>query len=150
MKSVNKKLVVALAATSVLLTVSAFGQIHRYFSPGTVWTVTMIKVKAGMDPAYLQFLDTDFKKEMDTMVKANFMKSYKVLRSMDDDDRSWNVLLLEEFPSLASMEANEEKADKLVTEVMGMSDQKQMEGYQDRSKIREVLGIRTTRELILK
>lgn len=150
MKSVNKKLVVALAATSVLLAVSAFGQIHRYFSPGTVWTVTMIKVKAGMDPAYLQFLDTDFKKEMDTMVKANFMKSYKILRSMDDDDRSWNVLLLEEFPSLASMEANEEKADKLVTEVMGISDQKQMEGYQDRSKIREVLGIRTTRELVLK
>ena len=150
MKSVNKKLVAALAVTIALLAASAFGQIYRYYKPGTVWTIAMIQVKAGMDPAYLQYLDTDFKKEMDAQVKAKLMKSYKVLRTMDDVENSWNILLLEEYDSLAAMEANEEKADNLSRQTLAQDDRKVMTGYEDRSKYRTVLGSRTARELILK
>jgi hypothetical protein len=148
MKQILSRAAIAMSAALLLLAISASAQIHRYYSPGTIWTVTTIRIKSGMDPAYLAYLDGQFKKESDGMVKAGYMKSYKILRTLDDDS-SWNMLILREYKNLASMEANEEKADALGRELAG-DDQKQMQGYEDRSKIREVLGTKTARELILK
>ena len=126
--------VVAVAATPVV------AQVHKYFTPGTVWTVTMIRTTTGMDQMYLQYLDTQFKKGEDAQVKAGFEKSYKILRTMDDGG-AWNMLILREYANLAAMEANEEKSDTLSQQVQG-GDDAQMQGYQDRSKYREVVGTR--------
>jgi hypothetical protein len=146
----STKLVIALAGALLLLALSAFGQIYRYYHPGTIWTVTTIRIKAGMDPAYLQYLDTQLKKDDEAQIKAGYMKSHKILRTLDDDESSWNLLLLREYPNLASLEANEEKADNLSRQTLGEDDLKGMKGYEDRSKVREILSTRTARELILK
>jgi hypothetical protein len=60
------------------------------------------------------------------------------------------MLILREYKSLAQMEADEEKSDKLSSETMHEDDQKAMQGYQDRSNVRVILSTRTARELILK
>jgi hypothetical protein len=125
------------------------GQVHKYFSPGTVWTVTMIQVASGMDQMYLQYLDTSFKKSEDAQVKAGFQKSYKILFRTLDDSGTWNMLILREYASLAAMEANVEKADALLQQSDG-TDEAQIKGYQDRSKYREVVGTKYARELTLK
>ena len=130
------------AATPVI------GQVHKYFTPGTVWTVTMIRITPGMDQMYMQYLDGQFKKSEDAQVKAGLEKSYKILRTMDDGG-AWNLLILREYASLAAIEANEEKADALTQQTEG-ADQVQMQGYQDRSKYREVVGTKYARELTLK
>jgi hypothetical protein len=148
MKSVTAKLAIVLA--TLLLAIPAIAQIYRYYSPGTIWTVTTIRIQAGMDSAYLQYLDGQFKKESDAEVNAGYMKSYKILRTLDDDASTWNMLILREYKSLAEMEADEEKSDKLSRDVLHEDDQKQMQGYEERSKVREVLATRTARELILK
>ena len=124
------------------------GQVHKFFSPGTVWTVTMIKVASGMDQSYLQYLDSQFKKSEEAQIKAGFQKSFKILRTMDDGG-AWNLLILREYASLASLETNVEKADALSQQTDG-TDQAQMQGYQDRSKYREVIGTKYARELVLK
>jgi hypothetical protein len=128
--------------------VPVIGQVHKYFSPGTVWTVTMIKMSSGMDQSYLQYLDGPFKKAEDAQIKAGFEKSYKILRTMDDGG-GWNLLILREYTNLASVESNTEKSDALSQQTDG-TDQAQMQGYQDRSKYREVMGTKYARELILK
>jgi hypothetical protein len=124
------------------------GQVHKFFSPGTVWTVTMIKMASGMDQTYLQYLDGQFKKSEEAQIKAGFQKSYKILRTMDDGG-GWNLLILREYTSLASIETNVEKADELSQQTEG-NDQAQIQGYQDRSKYREVIGTKYARELVLK
>ena len=124
------------------------GQVHKFFSPGTVWTVTMIKIASGMDQTYLQYLDGQFKKSEEAQIKAGFQKSFKILRTMDDTG-GWNLLILREYASLASMEANVEKADAVLQQTDG-TDQAQMKGYEDRSKYREVVGTKYARELMLK
>jgi hypothetical protein len=124
------------------------GQVHKFFSPGTVWTVTMIKMASGMDQTYLQYLDGQFKKSEEAQIKAGFQKSYKILRTMDDGG-GWNLLILREYTSLASIETNVEKADALSQQTDG-TDQAQTQGYQDRSKYREVIGTKYARELVLK
>jgi len=142
------KALLSVCVLAAMGAVPAAAQVHKYFTPGTVWTVTSVRMTPGMDQTYLQYLDTQFKKSEDAQVKAGFQKSYKILRTLDDDG-GWNLLILREYASLASIEANQEKADALRLEVDG-SDQAQMQGYQDRSKFRELIGTKYARELILK
>jgi hypothetical protein len=137
-----------LVATLAALASPVMAQVHKYFTPGTVWTITMIRMAPGMDQLYMQYLDGQFKKSEDAQVKAGFEKSYKILRTMDDGG-TWNLLILREYASLASIEASEEKSDALAQQTDG-TDQAQMQGYQDRSKYREVVGTKYAREVILK
>jgi hypothetical protein len=108
----------------------------------------MIQMTSGMDQKYLQYLDTSFKKSQDAQVNAGFQKSYKILRTLDDSG-TWNLLILREYASLAAMEANVQKADALAQQSEG-TDQVQMQGYEDRSTYRTVVGTIHARELILK
>jgi len=102
-----------------------------------------------MDQAYLEYLDTQLKKESDISIKNGFMKSYKILRAQDDD-ASWNMLILREYDSYASLEKNAAKADEALRQATGIDDQKGMQGYMERSKVREVLGTKYMREVVLK
>ncbi|MEJ7710932.1 MAG: hypothetical protein WKF84_13975 [Pyrinomonadaceae bacterium] len=149
MKSTHKLILSSLVAVLLSLAVSAYGQVHKYFTPGSVWGVTMIRIHSGMDQAYLEYLDTQLKKQSDISIKNGFMKSYKILRSQDDDS-GWNMLILREYDSFASLEKNEEKADEVLRQATGIDDQKGMEGYTDRSKIRDVMGTKFMREVVLK
>lgn len=147
MRTLNTLLLLGTLAAATTAT-PAMAQVHKYYSPGTVWTVTTIRIAPGMDQMYMQYLDGQFKKSEDAQVKAGFEKSYKILRTMDDGG-DWNLMILREYPSLAAMESNVEQADALASQVEG-SDQVQMHGYQDRSKYREVVATKNARELILK
>ena len=149
MKNVHKLIVSSFILVLLLLAVSVYGQVHKYFTPGTVWGVTTIRIHPGMDQAYLEYLDTELKKESDISIKNGFMKSYKILRSQDDDS-GWNMLILREYDSFASLEKNAEKADEVLRQATGIDDQKGMEGYTDRSKIRDVMGTKFMREVILR
>ena len=60
----------------------------------------------------------------------------------------WNLLLMTEFKNLATMEANEDKGDALAQKMIG-NDEKQMQGYRERLEIREVMGDRLAREVVL-
>jgi hypothetical protein len=149
MKRINKLILSSLVSVLLLLALSVYGQVHKYFTPGSVWEVTTIRIHSGMDQAYLEYLDTQLKKESDISIKNGFMKSYKILRSQGDDG-DWNMLILREYDSFASLEKNEEKADEVLRQATGIDDQKGMQGYMDRSKIRDVMGTKFMREIILK
>jgi len=140
--------VVLIGVLAAMGAVPVLGQVHKFFTPGTVWTVTMIKMAPGMDQTYLEYLDGQFKRGEEAQIKAGFQKSYKILRTMDDGG-AWNLLMLREYTSLASIEANAEKADAVLQQTDG-TDQAQMKGYEDRSKYREIIGTKYARELILK
>src|ERR1051325_6215028 len=144
MKRLHKLILASFVSVLLLLAVSVYGQVHKYFTPGTVWGVTTIRIHPGMDQAYLEYLDTQLKKESDISIKNGFMKSYKILRGQDDDS-GWNMLILREYDSFASLEKNEEKADEVLRKETGIDDQKGMQGYTDRSKIRDVIDRKSTR-----
>jgi hypothetical protein len=149
MKSRHRLIGASCAAILLMLSVSAYGQIYKYFTPGSVWEVSMIRIHSGMDQAYMQYLDTELKKESDAAIKNGFMKSYKILRSQGDD-AEWNMLIMREYESFASLEKNAEKADEVLRQATGLDDQKGMQGYTDRAKIRDVVGVKFMREMVLK
>ena len=138
----------SLAAALLLLGISVFAQMGRPYRNGSVWTMAFIRMKPGMGSAYMKHLATEWKKEQEALKAEGLALSYKVLETEGHTPGDWNLLLLTEYKDLASMEANEAKMDALAQRVIG-NDEKQMQGYRDRAEIREVMGTRLAREIIL-
>lgn len=145
----NKNLlIVSLVATVALLGVTVWAQVARPYRNGSVWNIAMIRVKPGMDEAYMAYLCGQWKSTQEAMKKDGLILSYKVLTTEGHGTTDWNMLLMTEYKDLATMEANEDKADALSQKVIG-DDAKQMAGYKERSEIREVMGERLAREMVL-
>jgi len=134
----------------LVLTVSAVvvAQVKRPFHNGSVWSVSFIKMKPGMETAYLNYISGDWKREQEALKKDGQIISYKVLTTEAHGSGDWNIMLMSEYKDLATMEANEAKADNLAQTVIG-NDEKQIQGYRDRLQIREVLETRIAREQVL-
>lgn len=145
----RQPLLVGLLAVSLLaLCVSVWAQVSRPYRNGSVWEVNFIRIKPGMDAAYMKYLAADWKKEQEALKAEGIILSYKILATEGHTPGDWNLLLMTEFKDLATLEASEAKADAIAQRVAG-NDEKQMQGYRDRSEIREVMGSRLAREIIL-
>jgi len=133
-----------------VLTVSVLvvAQVNRPYRNASVWTVSFIKMKPGMDAAYLNYVAGEWKREQEALKKDGQILSYKVLTTEAHGASDWNIMLMSEYKDLATMEANEAKADNLAQTVIG-NDEKQMQGYRERLEIREVLDTRLAREIVL-
>ena len=133
-----------------VLTVSAVvvAQVNRPFRNGSVWSISLIKMKPGMETAYLKYIAGDWKREQEALKKDGQILSYKVITTETHGSNDWNIMLMSEYKDLATIEANEAKADNLAQTVIG-NDEKQMEGYRESLQIREVLDVRTAREIVL-
>jgi hypothetical protein len=149
MKPPRKLLVGTLVAMTVLVAgLSVYAQVKRPYRNGSVWEVAFIRVKAGMDTAYLTYLSGDWKREQEALKGAGLILSYKVLATEGHANGDWNLMLMTEYKDLASMEAGEQKAEALAQKVVG-DDQKMQQGYKDRLEIREIIGDRLAREIVL-
>ena len=144
----NRVLFGLLMAMVLTLSVSVSAQVSRPFHNGSVWEVAFIRMKPGMETAYLNYIATDWKRNQEAMKKAGLILSYKVLTTEGHGPEDFNIMLMTEFKDLATMEANDDKADNLAQQVVG-TDAKQMQGYKERLEIREVLSDRLSREVIL-
>ena len=144
----NRIIVGSLIVLMFTLSIVVFAQVSRPYRNGSVWTIGYIRMKPGMDAAYKDYLATDWKKQQEALKKDGLILSYKVLTTEAHGTGDFNCMLMTEFKDLATMEANQAKADNLAQKVVG-DDAKQMQGYKDRLEIREVLQNRMAREIVL-
>jgi len=135
-------------AIMLTLSIVAVAQVARPYRNGSVWNVAFIKMKPGMETAYLNYIATDWKRQQDASKKEGLILSYKVLTTEAHGSGDFNIMLMTEYKNLATMEANEDKADNLAQQIVG-NDAKQMQGYKERLEIREVLQDRLAREIVL-
>jgi len=145
----RKRVIFALCLVIAAVALAAYAQmVNRPYHPGSVWNLTFVRIKPGMDNAYLGYLTTNWKREQDTAKQEGLILSYKVLGTESHGSNDWNLLLMVEYKDLATMEANEPKADALGQRLFG-TDQQQQQGYRERADIREIVGDRVAREVIL-
>jgi len=136
---------------ALLLFVAAFSlqaQVKRPWRNGSVWDIAFVKMKPGMEAAYLTYLAADWKREQEELKKEGLTLSYKVIGAESHVPTDWNLMLMTEWKDLATMEAGQQKADALGQKLFG-GDQKIQAGYRERLEIREVLGSRLAREIVL-
>jgi len=141
-------LVGSLIGFVLLLSISVVAQVSRPYRNGSVWSIGFIRMKPGMETAYLNYVATDWKREQEALKKEGLILSYKVLQTEAHGATDWNLMLLTEYKDLATMEANEAKEDALYQRTIG-PDEKQRQGYRERLEIREVMAGRLAREIIL-
>ena len=108
---------------------------------GSVWELSFIRVQPGMRSAYDKYLAGDWKKEQEALKAEGVTLSYKVIGTESHSPNDWNLMLMVEFKDLASLESNQAKADAVLKRTIG-DDEKVMQGYKERSQIREVMGTR--------
>ncbi len=145
----HNRIVVGLLVV-LMLTLSAvvFAQVNRPYRNGTVWSIGFIRMKPGMETAYLNYVAGEWKREQEALKKDGQIVSYKVLTTEAHGAADFNIMLMTEYKDLATYERDLEKADNLLQTVVG-NDDKQRQGYRDRLEIREVLQDRMAREIIL-
>lgn len=136
------------AVVLLIAAISVYAQVNRPYHNGSVWSIAFIRIKPGMDTAYLNYLAGPWKAEQEAQKKDRNILSYKVLSVEGHTAGEFNLMLMTEYKNLATMEANEDKADAVAQKVIG-TDAVQMQGYKDRLEIREVMGDRLAREIIL-
>lgn len=144
----NRIFVGSVITLLLTLSVVVFAQVNRPYRNGTVWSIGYIRMKPGMETAYLNYVAGDWKREQEALKKDGQIISYKVLQTEAHGSGDWNLMLLTEYKDLATYEANLEKADALLQTVIG-NDEKQRQGYRERLEIREVLAERLAREIVL-
>ncbi len=145
----TKRIAIGSFAVMLLIAaVSVFAQVNRPYHNGSVWSIAFIRIKPGMDSAYMNYLAGQWKAEQEAQKKDGNILSYKVMSVEGHTTGEWNLMLMTEYKNLATMEANEDKAEAVAQKVVG-NDEKQRQGYKDRADIREVMGDRLAREIIL-
>jgi len=144
----KRTLIGSLVLVVLIVGVSVFAQVNRPYHNGAVWDIAYIRMKPGMETAYLNYLAGQWKANQEAAKKEGLIVSYKVIGVEGHGPGEWNLMLMTEYKDLATMEANEDKGDALAQKMIG-TDEKQMQGYKERSEIREVMGNRLGREIVL-
>lgn len=112
---------VILAACVLAAGLSVYAQVARPYRNGSVWEMSLIRMKPGMETAYLNYIATDWKKVQESAKKEGLILSYRVLTTEGHDQTDWNIVLMTEYKDLATMEANERKSDAFSRRPSGMT-----------------------------
>jgi hypothetical protein len=146
----NKFLILIVGvAVSTALTGLCRAQSDAPYTEGPVWTVTMVKAKAGMTDEYLKGLAKTFSGAMDEAKKQGLIMDYKILLGDAATPQDFNILLMVESKNMAALDGFREKVDPIARKIEGTPDQ-QLATQTKRLEIREILGSKNMREITLK
>lgn len=142
----------SIAASVALCTISAglsSAQSDAPYTEGSVWDITMVKTKPGMDDHYLSGLAKTFKGTLDEAKKQNLILSYKILIGNSSGPNDFNILLMVESKNMAALDNAREKFDPIAKKIEG-SIEEQEKTATKRLEIRDILGDKLMREVTLK
>ena len=146
------KRLVTLAACAALAVIGAGlvrAQSDAPYTEGPVWTITMVKTKAGMTDDYLKALAKIYKSTNDELKKQGLIMDYKILIGNDATPQDFDILLMVEFKNMAAFDNQREKTDPIADKILG-SEEVKRQGAIKRMEIREILGNKLMREVTLK
>lgn len=143
MKTRIKLLLLVVLMTAVTTT---FAQ-DRGYKHGSVWNVGFIKTGPNMSQDYIRSLKTTWKAVNDEAIKQGLILSYKILEGAAANPDDWNILLMQEYKNLGSMDGTEDKWDAIEKKVVG-NDDAQKKLNETRVNIRTIYGGKMLREII--
>jgi hypothetical protein len=137
-----------LVQTSTTANTTSEGSAAPY-TEGTVWQITMIRAKPGMTDDYLKHLAKTFKVSLDEEKKQGFVVSYKVLLGEAATASDYDIMTIIEYKDMAALDDLRAKTDPIAQKIIGGEDQ-QRETAMKRAEVREIVGSKLMREILLK
>jgi hypothetical protein len=119
------------------------------WSEGTVWTVTMIRVKPGMFDVYMRELLPMRKKINDEAKKQGLLLSSHVLSGNSSGRDDFDLMILEEYKNWAAFDGLSAKYDAMMKNIVGPED-KQVQVMTKRTESREIVGEKVMQEIVPK
>ena len=138
-----------MAVCAAAIAIPAAFAADRPFTLGSVWTVTLVRVKPGMDVPYLRDLAVGWKQVMDEARNQQLIVSYKILDGNLPGKDEWNMMLLVEQKNWAAFDGADGKFDAIAEKMVG-PEKAQMESMIKRSDMREIVGVRNFQEINFK
>ena len=151
-KNINMKkflILIVSVAVSTAFTGLCLAQSDAPYTEGPVWTITMVKAKAGMTDEYLKGLAKTFTGAMDEAKKQNLIMDYKIMLGDAATPQDFDILLMVESKNMAALDGLREKTDPIARKIQGTPDQ-QLATQTKRLEIREIMGSKNMREITLK
>ena len=146
-----KKQLITILSAAVLSSSSTlcFAQSDAPYTEGPVWSITMVRTKAGMDDDYLKMLAKIYKATNEEAKKQGIIMDYKILLGDSADPHDFNILLMQQYPNMAAFDGLRAKLDPIESKIVGNADV-QRQGAVKRMEVREILGGKLMREVTLK
>jgi hypothetical protein len=119
------------------------------YTEGPVWTLTMVKTKAGLDDDYLRQISQSVKPVYEEEKKQKIILDYKILDGDAMGPQDCNIIIMVQYANMAALDGLRDKMDPIVEKVMGSEEQRRTTAVK-RLDIREILGTKTMREITLK
>ncbi len=140
MKTANMMLQITSAAILCVLCATAYAQ-EKPYTEGSVWSISMIRVKPGMLDVYLREVLPLRKKINEEAKKQGLAVSDHIFtgNSMGRDD--WDVMFMTEFKNWAAFDGITAKYDAIASKLIGSED-KQVQLMTKRTDTREIIGPR--------
>jgi hypothetical protein len=146
MKKLHLVIITALGLSAANL---CFAQSDAPYDEGPVWTITMVKTKAGMTDDYLKMLAKIYKSTNEEAKKQGVIMDYKILLGDASNANDFEILLMQEFQNMAAFDGQREKLDPINKKIIGSADV-QRQGAVKRMDVREIMGNKLMREITLK
>jgi hypothetical protein len=140
---------IALALIVGLFSATISNAQDKPYTEGSVWDVSMIKLKANMGEQYLKSLAATWVKVHEEAKAQGLILSYKVLSGSASNPGDYDILLMTESKNLASLEGNDAKWDAIYAKIVGGEEAAKVLN-QNRLDMREIYGDKLMRELKFK
>jgi hypothetical protein len=138
-----------LAASLILVSLDAFAQEERPYTEGVVLEISAIKIKPGGFDTYMAWLQKTWKAANEEYKKTGIIVDYGVYVTNARNPSEPDLYLTIVYKNWAALDGLQAKTDPIDQKVYGSIAQAN-QGFIDREKIREVLGIEYIQELKLK
>jgi len=125
-----------------------YGQ-EKPYTEGSVWYITMIRVKPGMLDVYMRDVLPLRKKIDEEAKKQGLILSDHILSGNASGRDDFDVMFLTEYKNWAAFDGLSAKYDAIVGTIIG-SEEKQVQLMTKRTEVREIVGEKQMQELIMK
>ena len=122
---------------------------EKPYTEGSVWNVTMIRVKPGMLDVYMREVLPLRKKINEEAKKQGLVVSDHVFTGNSTGRDDWDVMFMTEYKNWAAFDGITAKFDVIAAKIVGPED-KQVQLMTKRTETREIIGNKTMQELIIK
>jgi hypothetical protein len=140
--------VVALILSSLVTPAVLSAQSFPY-TEGSVWGISLNRVKPGRADDYYNDLRASLKRQLDEAKRQGLVLSYKVISTDATNPSDWNLLLMVEYKNMAALDGLRAKMEPIASRTVGTQEERRTRAMK-RNEIREVIGTKLGRELILR
>lgn len=121
----------------------------RNFKGGSVWIVLFVRTMPGKDTIYLNYMADVWKRQQELLKQEGVVLDYKILQTNQIHKDDFNVIVMTQYKSRASIDENQGKLDTVVRQVVG-KDEVTMAAYRERETVRRFFGGKICREIIFR